>query len=303
MTNLTRREFILGSVALAASVRNGLAVAADQTPDIVDVHGNNRAAMVAAALGALGGIKAFVKKGDYVVIKPNAGFANPAAWATTTHPETVVAVARACLEAGAKQVLVVDYPVHQGKNTIERCGITEALKALPEVKIKLLGGTKDFRAIDVKGAVALKKVEVAKDVLSSDILINIATAKHHGATGVSFCLKNHMGLIRDRQVFHTGLNINQALADLGMVVRPQLSILDATRALLTNGPAGPGDIAEPRRIVAGRSPASVDAYGLTLGRFGNKAMKLADTPHISLAGRAGLGETNVGKLNTKKIEV
>ena len=44
-----------------------------------------------AALKELGGIGAFVHAGDYVVIKPNAAFANPSVWATTTHPDTVAA--------------------------------------------------------------------------------------------------------------------------------------------------------------------------------------------------------------------
>ena len=302
MTYLTRRDFIWGSTAMAVSLRSGLAFAGKK-PDIVDVHGTDHAAMVNAALKALGGIKKFVRKGDYVVLKPNAGFANPADWATTTHPQTVVAVAKACLEAKAKQVLVVEYPVHEGKKPLDRCGITEALKVLPEVKVKQLGGSRDFRKVKIKDGVALRNVEISKAVLSADVLINIPNAKQHGSTGVSFGMKNAMGLIRDRRVFHTTLDINRALADLVRVLQPDLTILDATRALLSNGPSGPGDTVLPGRIVAGRNVVSVDAYGLTLARFNNKLMKLVDAPHIQLAGRAGLGETNLSKLNIKKIKV
>jgi uncharacterized protein (DUF362 family) len=85
------------------------------------------------------------------------------------------------------------------------------------------------------------------------------------------------------------------------VVKPQLTILDATRALLTNGPAGPGETAAPGRIVAGRAIASVDAYGLTLARFDQRQLTPRDVRHIALAGEAGLGETDVARLRVRKV--
>jgi uncharacterized protein (DUF362 family) len=85
------------------------------------------------------------------------------------------------------------------------------------------------------------------------------------------------------------------------VIKPNLTILDATRALLTNGPAGPGETTTPGRIVAGRKVASVDAYGLTVAKFNSKTMTPADARHIEFAGKAGLGEVDVAKLKVKKV--
>lgn len=300
MTRLTRRTFVGGSLVLAAAWPFRRVFGAKAPPDLVDVTGSDPAAMVAAALKALGGIGKFVKKGDYVVLKPNAGFANPPDWATTTHPDVVVAVAKACLEAKAKQVLVVEYPLAKGAKALERCGLTPALAAVPEVKIKVLSVKGDFQKLNVKG-VALKSADVAKAVLSADVFINIPTAKAHGETVVSLGLKNLMGLILDRQVFHTGLDMHQAIADLAKVVRPQLTILDATRALLTNGPAGPGETATIGHLVAGKHPATVDAYGVTLARFNQKQLTAADVRHIQLAGKAGLGEIDLSKVKVEKV--
>jgi len=302
MTRISRRIFIGGSAALVASLRYSQLFARPKTPDLIDVSGTDRAKMVAAALAALGGIEKFVHKGDYVVIKANGGFANPPEWATTTPPETVVAVVKACLEAKAKQVLLVENPVSAGKKAVKRCGLEKALKELPDVQIKVLSGAADFRSVKIKKGVALEDVEIAKAVLSADVLINIPVAKQHESAGVSFGLKNHMGLIRDRRTFHTSLDLSQAVADLGLVIKPDLTILDATRALLSNGPAGPGDTATPERMVAGRDIVAVDAYGLTLARFDSKKMTPADARHIELAGKAGLGETDVGKLKVKKLK-
>ncbi|MGD0837389.1 MAG: DUF362 domain-containing protein [Polyangia bacterium] len=299
MKLISRRTFVGGSLVAAATLRYGRALAVGE-PDLVDVSGSDPAKMVAAALAALGGMAKFVNKGDFVVIKPNAAFANPPAWGTTTHPATVVAVAKACLEAKAKEVLILEFPQAKGEKCLERCGLTAALAAVPAVKVKLLGPG-DFQKVEVKGGVTLKSVEVAKQLLSADVFINVPAAKAHFQAGVSFGLKNHMGLIWDRQAFHTAMELHQAVADLGRVIKPTLTILDATRALLTNGPAGPGDTAEPGRMVAGRKVASVDAYGLTLAKFNSRIMTPADARHIEFAGKAGLGEVDVARMKVKKV--
>jgi uncharacterized protein (DUF362 family) len=302
MSPITRREFVGGSVAAVATMKLGRSFAASG-PDIVDVTGTDCAKMVAAALTALGGIKRFVKKGDYVVIKPNAAFANPPAWGSTTHPDTVVAIAKACLDAKAKQVLILEYPQAKGEKCLERCGLKAAIAGLPGVKIQLLSSAADFQKVEVKGGVALKSVEIAKALRSADVFINVPAAKSHFQATVSFGLKNHMGLIYDRQIFHTGMDLHQGIADLGRVIVPHLTILDATRALLTNGPAGPGDTTSPGRIIAGANCVSVDAYGLTVAKFNNKDLKPADVRHIELASKAGLGPIDIGKMKVKKLTV
>lgn len=298
---LSRRSFIGGALATAAAVpllgRRALAAPAF---DVVDVSGSDPRKMVAAALEALGGIGKFVRKGSHVILKPNAGFANPPAWGTTTHPETVVAVARACIDAGARSITVVEFPQGRGMQCLERCGLIDALKELPQVKIKVLSSPGEFTKKEVPGGVQLKQVDVAKAYLSADVLISIPAAKAHTETAVSLGLKNSMGLIYDRKAFHTMLNIHQAIADLQRVIKPQLTILDATRALLTNGPTGPGDTATPGRIIAGRNPASVDAYGLTVARFNNKQMTPADVKHLELS--SFVGEIRVAKLKVKKVK-
>jgi uncharacterized protein (DUF362 family) len=300
MTDISRRGFVGGSIAAMAALKYRHAFAGNE-PDIVDVSGTNCAKMVTAGLAAIGGISRFVKKGDFVVIKPNAAFANPAAWGSTTHPDTVVAIAKACLEAKAKEVLILEFPQGKGEKCIERCGLKAAMANLPEVKIKLLSEAADFQKVNVKGGIALKSVEVAKALLSADVFINVPAAKSHFQAAVSFGLKNHMGLILDRQIFHTGLDLHQAVADLGRVIVPQLTILDATRALLTNGPAGPGDTATPGRIIIGSKVTSVDAYGLTVAKFNNRSMTPGDVRHIELAGKAGLGSIDVAKMKVKKV--
>jgi uncharacterized protein (DUF362 family) len=302
MAPITRRGFVGGSVAAVAALKYGRSFAGSE-PDIADITGTDCAKMVTAALAALGGIGKFVKKGDFVVIKPNAAFANPPAWGTTTHPDTVAAIAKACLDAKAKQVLILEFPQAKGEKCLERCGLNAALANVPGVKIKLLSDAADFQKVDIKGGIALKTVEIAKALRSADVFINVPAAKSHFQATVSFGMKNHMGLILDRQIFHTGMDLHQGIADLGRVIVPHLTILDATRALLTNGPAGPGDTSTPGRIVAGVNCVSVDAYGLTVAKFNNKNLTPADVRHIELAGKAGLGQIDIGRMKVKRVTV
>ncbi len=304
MTPLDRREVLVGglvaTVALPSRVALGGDVAVAAPAQLVEVSGTDRKVMVKAALTALGGIGAFVRRGQRVVLKPNLAFANPIAWATATHPDTLVAVAEACLEAGAKEVLVVEYPLNDPAKCLERTGAQAALKALG-VAVHMLADHDEFREVPIPQGIALKSVEVAKVFLDADVFINLPQAKHHGSAGVSFGLKNAMGTIWSRKPFHLWLDLHQAIADLAHVVKPHLTILDATHALMSGGPKGPGDVGHPGRMVAGRTTASVDAWALSVVPMGGKVLTPADVKHIAHAGRAGLGEVDLEKLSPVRV--
>lgn len=309
MNRFDRRKFIGGAIATAAALRSSTVLADDggslakpaEKPDLVEVSGTDRKAMVKAALDAFGGIGAFVSRGQKVVIKPNIAFANLPAWATGTHPDTLVAVAQACLDAGAKEVLVLENPLNDPRKCLERTGAEAALKPLTGVKLHLLSDHDEFKEVAIPKGVALKSTEVAKAILEADVFINLPQAKHHSSTGVSFGLKNAMGAIWSRKPFHLVYEIHQAIADLGQAVRPTFTLLDATHVLLTAGPKGPGDIATPGKMILGRAIASVDAWGLGLAKFGGKAMTPADARHIALASAAGLGSIELSKLKVLRV--
>ena len=63
-----------------------------------------------ALLEPLGGMGAFVSRGDRVLVKPNFLIAKRSDKAVTTHPELILAVCEAVLDAGAKDVLIGDSP-------------------------------------------------------------------------------------------------------------------------------------------------------------------------------------------------
>jgi uncharacterized protein (DUF362 family) len=255
------------------------------------------------ALEAIGGISRFVKKGQPVILKPNMSFARTPDFSATTHPLVVATVAQACLEAGAQQVLVLDHTLHRAELCLERTGIPAACKNISGVHVLALQDKKFYREIKIPQGKVLERVEVMKEVLDYPVLINMPVAKSHSATGVSLGLKGLMGLIWDRESFHSQYNINQAIADLGTVIKPQLTILDATRALVSGGPGGPGEVKKPNLIIAGIDPVAVDSYGVSIVQWYGQNFKGRQVEHLLVAHQKGLGKIDIDQLKIFKEKV
>jgi uncharacterized protein (DUF362 family) len=294
---VTRRQFLrtaAAGIALGLAGKPAFSITREEV-DLAVISGNPVAA-TKRALEVLGGISRFVKKGQRVVLKPNMSFTRTPEFGATTHPQVVVAVAQACMEAGAQQVLVLDHTLHRAEICLERTGIREACKDIPGVHVLALQERKFFREIKIPQGKVLERVEVMKEVLDSPVLINIPVAKSHSATGVSMGIKGLMGLIWDREIFHSQVNMNQALADLATVIKPQLTILDATRALTSGGPGGPGELKKPNLIIAGIDPISVDAYGVSAVPWYGQNFKGRQVEHLQIAHQRGLGKIDTDQL-------
>jgi uncharacterized protein (DUF362 family) len=236
-----------------------------------------------------------------VVLKANMGFPNPPEWGTTTHPEIVKAAAQLCLDAGAQRVIVIDNPLRDGKVCKEKSGIGAAVEGMKGVVVALLEDPKFYQDTPIPAGKQLKTTSIAKEVLRANCLINIPTAKTHSATGVSFGIKNLMGLIWDRKVMHEQMELNQAIADLLLVIKPQLTIVNAVYALTTNGPSGPGKTEELNTVVASADPVAADSYTVGIARWYNKDFKGHQVKHIKNAFDMGLGEIDVEKMEVKIV--
>ena len=103
----------LGQVSVAQ--RRGT----ERQPVVVVAEKDSPAELVRKAVKALGGMGRFVKKGNRVLIKPNIAFARPPEGAANTNPEVVAELVRLCFEAGAKEVIVLDYTLDPARVTYE----------------------------------------------------------------------------------------------------------------------------------------------------------------------------------------
>jgi len=272
------------------------------TPDIAVVQGDPSAA-AAAAIKLLGGMGRFVSAGATVLMKPNISFPNPEKWGSTTNPFVVRAVADLALQAGAARVIVADHTMRDSAQCFGVTGIAKAFEGDEKVRLIPLDNESLFREVSIAKGKALRTVKVAGLLERCSCVINLPCAKSHAATDVSFGLKNLMGLVWDRQHFHEGIDLHTGIAELATLIRPTLTILDATRSLLTGGPTGPGKVLELHMIVAGTDPLGVDSYAMTLAAWNNRSLDAGSVPHLAKAAELGVGEIDIRKLQVKKETV
>jgi uncharacterized protein (DUF362 family) len=248
---------------------------------------------------AIGGLKQWIPDNGVVLLKPNIGFPTPAYLGATTDPEFLGAVIESCIEARAKRVIVIDHPVgSSAESNLERSGIGEVCGKYDKVQVLMADQERFYQNVDVPSGRVLKNTSIAKILNKVDLFINIPTAKHHSATKVSLGLKNLMGMIWNRIPFHQEFDLDVGIADLATLIKPQLTLLEAHYALLTNGPTGPGQVEEVNKYLAGFDPVAVDSIGTELAAYEGRLQKGINIPHLRIA-----QEFRVGNAKREDIEL
>lgn len=268
-------------------------------PDMAVARGGDEPEkLVRAAIAALGGMEKFVPQGAKVIVKPNICVAyHTYEYAATTNPWVVGALVKMCLEAGASSVKVLDYPFGgSAKEAYAISGIEEQVKNAGG-EMAFIPGYKYVTAKIPQGK-KLRHVDIFSDILKTDVVIDVPIAKHHSLSGLTLAMKNLMGVIADRGAMHADLG--QMLADLASLVQPKLSVVDAVRILMNNGPTGGdlNDVKQMNTVIASADIVAVDAYATTL--FGKKPEDIASIP---AAAAMGLGRMDLENMKIEEINV
>jgi len=295
----TRREFIGKAAAGAAVLASKNVIAGDAAASKSDVYVGKGSAeeVLPKILKKMGGLEKFVKPGSRVMIKPNMSFANPPEWGTGTTPQAVATMAKMCLAAGAKRVIVCDNTLREPEQCKEKTGIAAAIKDIKGVVLFIPKQDSMFEKKSDSRAKSLPETEIVKQVFASDCLISMPCAKSHSAGGVSLNCKGLMGLIKERGSFHRETDMHTAIPELLYYMKPDLCIVDATRALLDNGPAGPGKVVELNTFVAGVDPVAVDSHAVTLASWYGKSFDGTKVKHLKNAGEMKLGNVDPAMIN------
>ncbi len=234
----------------------------DGANDMAIVRGPDPAANVRRAVEALGGMSRFVKKGEKVVIKPNIGWNRLPEQAANTHPEVVAEVVRLVIAAGAGTVWLTDVSVNTPEQCFTRSGIEKAAKQAGAKVVRPDGPA--FREVKVSGRL-LQTAEVLFPFVEADRVINVPIVKQHSLSSATMSLKNWYGILGGQRVkLHQ--NIHTSIVDLAAMIKPTLTIMDATRILVANGPTG-GSLADVKQmdtVAAGTDEVALDAFGATL---------------------------------------
>jgi len=262
--------------------------------ELAIARGPDAAANVRRAVEAVGGMGRFVKPGERVVVKPNIGWNRLPEQAANTNPDVVAEVVRLVLAAGAGQVWVTDVSVNTAEQCFVRSGIEKAAKAAGATVVR--PDTIAFREVAVSG----KKLQVAEILfpfVEADRVINVPLVKQHGLSLATMAMKNWYGMLGGQRVkLHQ--DIHQSIVDLASMIKPTVTVLDATRVLLANGPTG-GSLADVKRldtVAVSTDEVALDAFGAGL-----LGLNPSDVGFIVEGARAGLGTPAWQSLKTVEL--
>ena len=304
---ISRRSFLKTSAAVGVGslVAGNLFAGTDKKIDISSVQGENYFENTFKAVEQLGGIEKFVPKNSKVAILANPQRNNPGAY---TRPEVLKATIQLCKKAGAKEINCISLLPE------DKCWEPTGLKKVVDdekIKLVIVDRTDEslFKTVPVPKGKNLKEARIMNELFNYDIFIDLPICKDHAGNKFTGTLKNLMGVnsSTSNRTFHkpnwtTDINdirhLDQCIADLNTVLKPDLCIVDATEFIITNGPFGPGKLHTPQKVVAGTDRVAVDSYCCTL--WGLEAKNIFT---IVAAYEHGLGEMNLNKLTIKELKV
>jgi uncharacterized protein (DUF362 family)/Pyruvate/2-oxoacid:ferredoxin oxidoreductase delta subunit len=246
---------------------------------------------VTKAVDLLGGMHAFIRPGDKVLIKPNMLKASPPDAAVTTHPEVVRAVIRMVIEAGGVPMVGDSPGFGEMTDVARRSGI---LAVVEEENASLVDFT-DF--VTLKGNGRFKHFEVTRCAAEADSIINLPKFKTHGMMILTGAVKNLFGCIPGKRKAQWHLNAGvdhsafaQMLVELSVLLKPRLSIMDAVTGMEGNGP-GSGDPRHMGLILAGQDPVALDVVcGEIVG------VSALYVPVTRAARETGIGESELANI-------
>ena len=218
------------------------------------------------SIDLIGGIRAFVREGSRVLLKPNLLFGKSPEKAVTTHPAVVKGVIQIVREAGGVPFIGDSPSVGSLMRTAEKAGIkavaNELICPLVEFNNPVLPSQR-------RGNI-FKQLEIDQTVLEADVIINLPKFKTHSLTLLTLGVKNLFGCVpgprkalwhlkagEDRKTFA------QILVDIYQVIQPSLTILDGIVGMEGNGPNS-GRPIPLGLILASRDSVSLDQIACDL---------------------------------------
>jgi uncharacterized protein (DUF362 family) len=283
------------SPALAFQRREGISPDPN-LPELVVTQGEDPRQLARKALQELGGMGRFIARGDVVLIKPNIAWDRTPEQAANTNPQVVAEAVRLCREAGASRIVVTDVSCNDPRRCFRRSGIGQAAET--EGAEVLLPEDRILKEVKLPGS--LGAWPVLEPLLHATKVINIPVAKHHDLTGVTLGMKNWLGIVGGpRSWLHQ--DIHTSMVDLADFVRPELTIIDAYRVLVRNGPTGGSlsDVRVAKTLIAGTDPVAADAWAAqAYWGLDDRAL-----PYLKIAQDRGLGNSDWKQVRSRVLQV
>lgn len=306
---MKRRDFFKSSIGSSIAAGAAFSIGGydklwKQSPeraryDLVAVMGGNPDAMFDLGIQEYGGMGAFVKKGQKVLVKPNIGWDVIPELAANTNPALVKRIIEHCFSAGAREVYVFDHTCDNWVNCYRNSGI-ERMARDAGAKVVPANSENYYQEITIPGGIKLQKAKVHEILLETDVFINVPVLKDHNSTRMTASLKNTMGLVWDRGYWHSN-NLDQCVADYALYEKkPSLNVIDCYNVMVKHGPQGVSkeDLVMMKSQILTPDWVAGDAAA---ARMLNVPSEMIG--YLPLAHKMGIGNMNIEGLNIKRIKM
>ncbi len=213
---------------------------------------------VGSAFAHFGGIGRFVRSGDRVLLKVNLVAGHPPERRVTTDPAIVRSVARQVLDAGGRPLIADSPGIEAFLPAAERAGLMDVARELGIPCLELT----DPVPLPTAPNASFRKIEIARQVLEADAVINLPKMKTHGQMLLTLGVKNLFGCVVGRRKaswhYDVGLNCErfaELLLDIYFGIAPSLTILDGIVGMDGAGPTSGAP--KPYGVVAAAEDALV----------------------------------------------
>ncbi len=237
------------------------------------------------AFNHFGGVEKFISKGDRVLLKVNLVSGHDIKRRVTTDPSIVRSVAKIIIDSGATPFIADSPGIDSFKSAAEKAGFFDVARELG-IECRELTDPVDLPAHE--GA-DFHHIQVSRQVIEADKVINLAKMKTHGQMYLTMGVKNLFGTIpgRLKAGWHYNVGLNREkfaalLLDIYMGVKPDFTILDGVIGMDGDGPTS----GEPYEF--GMIGACVDALSMDFTLCKMVGGKLEDYPLYMAAKKRNL---------------
>jgi uncharacterized protein (DUF362 family) len=196
-------------------------------------------------LEPLGGMSAFVKPGDRVLLKPNLLTGSRPGKECITRPEIVYCVAEMVQAAGGKPFLGDSPAFGSARGVAVSNGYLPLIEALQLPIVEFHG--KRYETVNT----AFNHLLLSKEVMDADVVINLPKVKSHVQLTVTLAVKNLFGCVPGKmkawwhmEAGKDSRRFGEMLVETARTIDPDLTIVDGIIGHEGNGPSG----GEPRHL-------------------------------------------------------
>jgi uncharacterized protein (DUF362 family)/Pyruvate/2-oxoacid:ferredoxin oxidoreductase delta subunit len=232
---------------------------------VTAAHGPGLGDSLTRLVAPFGGWGGIVAPGERVAVKVNLLRAAPPEKAVTTHPETLRAVLRALMAAGARP-FVADSP--GGRNVAAKVARAYKISGMTDVCT-----AEGVQIVDVEDDVVMLKAPegrlyrsfpVGRAFVEADAVVQVGPLKTHQLMRLTGGVKLTYGCVAGltkAQLHvraHRREDFADMLLDLHLALRPRFTVIDALIAMEGQGP-GSGTPRELGSLLAARDAVALDA--------------------------------------------